>query len=142
MKVKKCNTCLQTKSVEQFIPTPSKNGFSAKCRECNTARERDLRNKRVPDKVCPGCKETRKKEMFEKGMRKCNFCKQKTRRFDRRKEPNLGTLSETNYKLKHKAKLSLEDLKDIEKEKLNNGYTWINEQREFGKVRVLRKTSN
>ena len=142
MKVKKCNTCLQTKSVEQFIPTPSKNGFSAKCRDCNTARERDLRNKRIPDKVCPGCKETRKKEMFEKGMRKCNLCNENNKKISKAKVHNMGNLSETQYRLKSKAKMSLEELKKVEQDKLNNGYTWIDEQREFGKVRVLRKTSN
>lgn len=139
MKTKKCSNCKETKEVKHFVKTPSKSGYASKCRDCMSERKKELRKKRVTEKTCVTCKKTKPTKEFREKARKCNLCHQNDGKISDAKLRNMGDLRETQYRLKHKAKMSLEELKQVEKEKLNNGYTWINEQREYGKVRVLRK---
>lgn len=139
MRTKKCSNCKETKEVKHFVKTPSKSGYASRCRDCMSERKKELRKKRVTEKTCVACKLTKSTKEFNDRARKCKKCNDKDKKIRESKLNNMGDLRETQYRLKNNAKMSLEELKQVEKEKLNNGYTWIDEQREYGKVRVLRK---
>lgn len=153
--MKKCKKCCDTKSLDQFYDKGKYKDCYCKSCKFELMKAQLDKDSKLPKKECTSCKKSFKASAFKKRDGKfseqCTRCSNKMLPKSKPIKPKktkddrkLESIFESEHRLKKQAKKISFDNVEVEKEKIKNGYSWVNDVINRGtalesKVRVLRK---